>query len=94
MNKKSVAILSALSIGHFVLTVVVSLLAWGVREKNVAGLLSEPIRVILSWLSMGLNFPIPFLLRNNSLLIMFCNSILFSIIIIALMKRLRKNNTS
>jgi len=71
---------------HFALTVILSFAAWALQAASSpsGSIAQQPLRAIVLGLSWVLNFPIPFLLRDNSLLIMLGNSSLFSAVFLVL----------
>ena len=79
---------------HLVLTIGVSLGAWAAQAGGAPTTTAQALLSAVVPLSYVFNFPIPFLLRNNSLLIMLCNSVLFGCIAVSirtLWRKLRKN---
>ncbi len=82
--------MSVVTAAHLALTVGVSLGAWAAQEGASPTTTASALLRVFIPISYAFNFPIPVLLRDNSLLIMLCNSMLFGAVVVALWTRFRK----
>ncbi|MDD4872186.1 MAG: hypothetical protein PHR77_16645 [Kiritimatiellae bacterium] len=83
--KRIITSIVSITAVHWILTVGISLLAWQRQEGGTAVTTSQALLNSTAIpLSYALNFPVPFLLHDNSLLIMACNSTLFAVTIVLL----------
>lgn len=78
--KRTGIIFIATTVVHYILTILTSFGAWVAQEgvcspSTTSAALLQSLAVPLA---NALNFPLPFVLRDNSLGIMLCNSILFA----------------
>jgi len=95
--KKIIITATCITVAHWILTVLVSMATWAVQvggtEFTTMQALCKSITIPLAY---AFNFPIPFLIRNNSLLIMAGNSILFAAVTVSiwiLIRKIRKKNS-